>query len=90
MEDIKIQYLTNKQWQNRIKTIETKTLKQLHHCSSMISEKMKQCIIEYKDSNIVIIDKLLYKKLRGLCMSEDFNNTPEKYFNDREFIKVKE
>lgn len=85
-----MQYLTKQQWNSRIKAIETKTLKQLHHCSSMIGEKMKQCIIEYRDNNIVIIDELLYKNLRKLCMSEDFNNAPEKYFNDRKFIKIGE
>lgn len=81
------QYLTKQQWNSRIKAIETKTLKQLKHCSGMIREKMKQCIIEYRDTNIIVIDEILYKKLRKLCITEDFNNAPEKYFNDRKFIK---
>lgn len=70
-------YLTEKQWNIRAKTIETKNLKKYHTTPYWltIERELSGCIIEMQNrigEPIRVIDENKYKELRKYCMSEKF------------------
>lgn len=71
-------YLSKQQWNNRIKSIETKNLRKYHRTPNWItiSHNLSPCIIEIQlsndDNSIFVIDAAKYKALRVLCMTESF------------------
>lgn len=71
---MKVLYLSYQQWDNRLKTIETKNLKQYHRTPSWLSigYELKPCILETQDGKIIVIDEDKYKELRKYCLSEDY------------------
>lgn len=70
----KILYLSQQQWSNRLKTIETKNLKKYHRTPYWLSigHTLKGCIIEIQDGETLVVDEDKYKELRKFCMSEDY------------------
>lgn len=78
--------LTYQQWNSRVKTIETKVLKQLHFCSGMIRVKMEESIL-YTCDKMVFVDEYKYKQFRKICLTEDFNREPNKYLIKSKIIK---
>ena len=64
-------YLTDKQWDNRIKTIATKRLKKYNKAltaTSMGHYFNISCIIELQENRIVV-DEKKYKDMRALFMN---------------------
>lgn len=76
--------ITPKQYNSRISAIENKQLKLYKKSTSMTMNKMDECILMIVDK--VVIDEDKYKKLRKLCLTEDFVNNPKKYFRNENFI----
>ena len=71
-------YLSQQQWNNRIKSIETKNLREYHTTPSWltIARAFNDCIIEYQIGNnglsTIVIDEQKYKMQRKICLSEEF------------------
>ena len=72
-------YLTERQWNTRMKTIETKNLHKYHITPYWlsISQILSDCIVEIliddkKGGSIRVVDEDKYKKLKAYCQSESF------------------
>ena len=66
-----------KNWDNRIKTIQTQIKNKYKKFSSLnlYRHKLNECIIEIQsDNEIVIIDNNKYKEIRKYLLSDEFNN----------------
>ena len=70
----KILYLSAQQWNNRLKTIETKNLRKYHKTPYWLSigRTLSPCIIEFQDGETRVIDAEKYKELRAFCLSEEY------------------
>lgn len=68
-------YLSNQNWHNRLKSIETKNLKKYKRSSTATSMSIyfNPCIMESRDGDTVVIDEEKYKLIRNYLMSEQFN-----------------
>lgn len=68
-------YLTDRQWDNRIKTIATKRLHKFGralNATSMGRYFNLKCIVEIQENrsgNILVVDEAAYKELRALFMN---------------------
>jgi len=76
-ENMKVVYWTKQQFNNRMKTIETKNLKKHRRSRAWFSliSNFNECIlcIHVEDSgNIMEIDEDKYKEIRAFVMSEEF------------------
>ena len=80
-----IKRLTPTQWHSRTTAINNKNLKQWHTTNSLVNEKMNECITMFVD-DLIEIDEKKYKKLRQLCITEDFVRNTSNY--DFERIKI--
>ena len=72
----KVIFLTEKQWDNRIKTIVTKNLKKYGRSLSWssLSYHFKDCVLctHCNDETVLEIDDGKYKEIRRHVMSEEF------------------
>ena len=68
-------YLSEQNWNNRLKTIERKNLNKYHRSTSWVSmiPYFDPCVIAYQDGDTVIINQAKYKLIRKYLMSDDFN-----------------
>lgn len=71
---MKIIYLTNQQFQNRMKTISTKNLQKYGRSLTAISlhHHFRDCILCVHDGAVLEIDENKYKEIRALVMTEEF------------------
>ncbi|CAB1251759.1 protein of unknown function [Ruminococcaceae bacterium BL-6] len=72
-------YLTEKQWNARMKTIETKNLHKYQKTPYWltISQVFSDCIVEIQTNGVEgesvrVIDEERYKELKEYCQSENF------------------
>jgi hypothetical protein len=67
-------YLSNQQWSNRLKTIETKNLRKYHRTPYWLSigRALSPCVIEHIDGDTIVIDEEKYKALRLFVTSEAY------------------
>lgn len=77
--------ITPKQYNSRISAIENKQLTLYKKCTSMTMKKIDECIVMIVDDKVVINNDK-YKRLRKLCLTEDFVNNYQKYFSNTKFI----
>jgi hypothetical protein len=70
---IKLLYLSQEQWDRRIKTIASKNLKEYHRTPYWLSVgyAMHDCIVEIYDGTLVV-DEEKYKELKKICRSEKY------------------
>ena len=69
-------YITNRQFDIRLKTIETKNIKKYGSsltATSLSNGYFRDCIICIHDDNLLEIDEDKYKEIRKRVTSEDFN-----------------
>lgn len=71
--NIKVISLEN--WDNRIKTIQTKIRNKYKRYSGLptYGQHLNPCIIEYADYGVVKIDEDKYKLIRKYILSDEFN-----------------
>jgi hypothetical protein len=68
-------YLSVQQWNNRMKSIETKNLNKYRHSTCWVSLFMyfHSCVLCHHGENVIEINNEKYKLIRKYVMSEEFN-----------------
>jgi hypothetical protein len=67
-----IKYITKKAWNNRLKTICTKSIKKYGKSISFVglSYYFMPCILEYRDNDTMIINEVKYKIIRKYVITK--------------------